>query len=564
MSDKENKRNDQNLEDYIELLKWESEYGISGRKDADAEKDREFLEAAQNGELEEEFEENFSDESEITEEQEDFADEEAEYEDDEEPEDEKPAEAKKKKSLAQKFKALSKKKKAAVIIVAVILALIIIGGIAGGIIVTSKFGKMGDKIDFSEDIDTPDVIPEDIIIDIGSADFQNALKSWATTGNDSKIKSKNVVNVLLIGADAAGSNTDSMILVSVNKEKKTLKLVSFLRDSYLYIDSGNFSRCTKLNAAYSMGGVKCLMETIENNYKITIDGYVMVNFDSFKELINAMGGVTVDVQEYEANYISSTYYPGMPWGEDVTLDGEQALVFSRVRDCDADGDVSRTRRQRQVIESILNRVKNSSVSELNKYVDVLLPYVDTGYSYTEVISLGIKALTGGWAGFERSQIQMPPEDCRMPGSANMWIWVVDYQLAAYALQTELYGYSNIVLEDGRTSFIDLYNGTSGTGGTSYTPEQTSEVGEDVTEAAGDDTPEYVPEETEEYVPEEEPAQEADVTEAPAEEPAEETQAEETPAGDEGGEEEPQEEPVEEPADEEPQEEPEAEEAPAEE
>jgi anionic cell wall polymer biosynthesis LytR-Cps2A-Psr (LCP) family protein len=146
----------------------------------------------------------------------------------------------------------------------------------------------------------------------------------------------------------------------------------------------------------------------------------------------------------------------MPKGEDVTLNGKQALAFCRVRGCDADGDVSRTRRQRQVIDSMVTRVIDSSISEINEYIDILLPYVETGYSETQIISLGLKAITGGWALYDRTQISVPDEEDRIPGDANMWIWVIDYQKAARKLQKELYGESNIVLSDDRVSIIDSY------------------------------------------------------------------------------------------------------------
>ena len=173
-----------------------------------------------------------------------------------------------------------------------------------------------------------------------------------------------------------------------------------------------------------------------------------------------MGGITVDVKKYEADYNYKKFKVTLPYGEDVTLNGEQALCFCRIRGCDADGDVSRTRRQRQVIESIIDRVKTASVGDLNKYIDILLPYVDTGYAKTQILSLGVQAVTGKWFNYERTQLQMPDEESRTSGSANAWIWVVDYQLAAQKLQNELYGKSNITLNEGRTSIIDVYRGAN--------------------------------------------------------------------------------------------------------
>ncbi|MGN1317181.1 MAG: LCP family protein [Acutalibacteraceae bacterium] len=376
------------------------------------------------------------------------------------------------KRLSGWYNNLPKKKKIVVSIIAVFLAIVLTLTTVLGIFIGKKFGLLGDNINGLEYDDTiyDDGEFDDINIDIGSAGFKQALQDWATQGNENKMSSKNVINVLLVGADSRqgtnSGNTDVMMLVSLNKKTKELKLVSFLRDSYLYIEGKNNSYCTKLNAAFSMGGPECLLQTIENNYKIEIDNYVMVNFESFKSIIDAMGGVTVDVQKYEADYNYTKFKINLPYGENVTLNGEQALCFCRIRGCDADGDVSRTRRQRQVIEAIIDKVTSASVSDLNKYIDILLPYVETGYSKTQIFSLGVQALTGKWYNYERTQLQMPDEECRTSGSANAWIWVVDYQLAAYKLQTELYGQSNITLPENRVSIIDIYRGASYSGSSS--------------------------------------------------------------------------------------------------
>lgn len=373
------------------------------------------------------------------------------------------------KRLAKWFKDLPPKKKVLVSILAVILAIVLVLVTITGVFVLQKLSLLGDGNNNGEydDVIYEDGEFEDIEIDIGSAGFKQALIDWATQGNDKKYSSRNVINVLLIGADSRkgtnSGNTDVMMLISVNKKTKQLKMVSFFRDSYLYVEGKNRSYCTKLNAAFSMGGPQTLIQTIENNYKIEIDNYVMVNFESFTAIIDAMGGVQVDVQQYEADYNYKKFKVELPVGKGVTLNGKQALCFVRIRGCDADGDVSRTRRQRQVIDSMVSRVKEASVSDLNKYIDILLPYVETGYSEGQILSLGIKAITGGWANYERKQLQMPPEDCRTSGSANMWIWVVDYQLAAHKLQMELYGDSNITIKEDRVSIIDVYNGANYTG-----------------------------------------------------------------------------------------------------
>ncbi len=391
------------------------------------------------------------------------------------------------KRLSNWYNNLPKKKRIIVSVIAIFLALIIALGASVGIFVVNKFGLLGDNINGNEteDVIYDDAEFEDIDIDIGSAGFKQALQDWATQGNENRMSSKNVINVLLVGADSRNGqnegNTDVMMLVSLNKKTKQLKMVSFLRDSYLYIQGENGSYCSKLNAAYSMGGPQTLMETIENNYKIDIDSYVMVNFESFKAIVDAMGGVTVDVQKYEADYNYKKFKIELPYGEDVTLNGTQALCFCRIRGCDADGDVSRTRRQRQVIDAIINKVTNASLGDLNKYLDILLPYVDTGYSEGQILSLGIKAITGKWFNYERTQLQAPDEECRISGSANAWIWVVDYQLAAFKLQNEIYGQTNIVLDENRTSIIDVYRGANYTGSSSSVVEPDNNDEPEITE-----------------------------------------------------------------------------------
>ena len=304
-------------------------------------------------------------------------------------------------------------------------------------------------------------------------DFKEILKNWATNGGD-KMSNKNVINILLVGSDASAEspgraditekgNTDAMILVSIDKANEKIKLVSFMRDSYTYMDQ--FDRYAKLNAACANGGPAYLVETIENNFKIEIDGYVMVDFDSFRQVIDVLGGVVVDVPQYVANRLNNGKETGdiayVPAGENVLLTGEQALAFSRVRYSDADGDVSRVKRQRQVINSLIDKCLDASLSQINEVADVILANVRTNISQKSILSYAAQAVSNGWASFEKDQITMPTPDTRYGYSsrATAWIWVVDYPLAAQKLQLELYGETNIVLEEeGRKTAITVIGG----------------------------------------------------------------------------------------------------------
>lgn len=373
---------------------------------------------------------------------------------------EKIMEGKKKKKCF--FKRLSKPKKIAFIVGMSILAIILIVGLVIGVKFLSLLNKINDGDDIAK-MSTEYVDPnyDEILFDVGSEGYRQGLKDWATTGNNDHMYNPDVINVLLIGADSRDGtntgNTDVMMIVSLNKRTKEIKLCSLLRDSYIYVEGINRSSCTKLNAAFSMGGADCLVKTVENNYKIEIDNYVMVNFESFARIIDAMGGIQLDITQAESDYIKRRFNVDIPVGENVTVMGEPALCYCRTRAIYASGDVKRTENQRIVIEAIMDKVKSASISDLNKYLEILLPEVYTGYKESEILSLGMEALTNGWAKYKRTQIEVPAADCRQAGDADMWIWVIDYQKAAHDLQLALYGESNITLEADRTTLIDLYN-----------------------------------------------------------------------------------------------------------
>ena len=379
----------------------------------------------------------------------------------------------KKKSTDAKVKSNKKKKskKAALIILSVILVLIIALVGFGILFVNGKLNLIG--YDESTTIDTnqefvetdDDKMSFEEMDDATGSDYKSILKNWATNGGE-KMSNKNVINVLLIGSDASAEepgrsnitdkgNTDAMILVSIDKVNKTVKLVSFMRDSYTYMDG--FDRYAKLNAACANGGPAYLVETIENDYKIEINGYALVDFDSFRQVIDVLGGVNVDVHQYVANYLSDSNGT-FPSGDNVLLNGDQALRFSRIRKSDANGDVSRVQRQRQVISALINKCKGASLSQINDVADVILANVRTNIGKKEILSYATQAVTDGWANYALTEITMPTPDARYGYSGSAWIWVVDYPLAAQNLQKELYGTTNIVLDENRTTAITVVGG----------------------------------------------------------------------------------------------------------
>ena len=366
-------------------------------------------------------------------------------------------------------KPMSKKKKTLVIILCILLAFFLF---VGGFAIWYVNDKL-NRIDY--DTEQTTIAPnqefvDDEMIDFAEMDdatgssFREILKNWATNGGE-KMSDKNILNVLLIGSDASSTeagrasitdkgNTDVMMLVSINKSEKKIKLVSFMRDSYTYMDQ--FDSYGKLNAACANGGAPYLVETIENDYKIEIDGYAMVDFDSFTDVIDVLGGVRVNVPKYVANHLTTKLDGVFPSGE-VVLNGEQALRFARVRKTDKDGDVSRVARQRQVVNALIDKCVNASLSEINEVFDVILANVRTNIPKKDILSYATKAVTEGWAKYEISEFTMPTEDARRgySSASTAWIWVVDYPLVAQKLQMELYGDTNINLPEERKTALDV-------------------------------------------------------------------------------------------------------------
>ncbi len=349
--------------------------------------------------------------------------------------------------------------------------LLLVGTVAA--FVFSKLGKINYETPEQTTIDTnqdfveedDDIIEFEGIDDATGNSFREILKNWATNGGK-KMSHKSVVNILLIGSDASAKNpnransadkgnSDAMILVSIDINNETIKLVSFMRDSYTYMDQ--FDRYAKLNAACANGGPAYLVETIENDYKIEIDGYVMVDLDSFVQVIDILGGIRMDIPADYANYLTTKKYGEFPSGKDVLLNGKQALRFSQVRMYYASGDIARVSNQRKVINAIINRCKGATLGEINAIADVILANVRTNVSQKTILTYAAKAVADNWANFTISEMTMPDQYTRASymSASTAWIWIVDYPLAAQTTQLFLYGETNITLPEERQTAISI-------------------------------------------------------------------------------------------------------------
>ncbi|MCQ2462478.1 MAG: LCP family protein [Clostridia bacterium] len=298
---------------------------------------------------------------------------------------------------------------------------------------------------------------------INSAEsLKDYLFQWAN--NDGELMSSpNVINVLLLGIDGEdglenGGRSDVIMLLSLNKKTEKINISSIYRDTWLYMDVDDSDKYTKLNAAYFYGGAEGAVKTFEENFKIKIDFYATVDFSSFTDIINALGGITIEVEEYEANYINRTTVHEIEYGPAVTLDGWEALVYARIRHCDADSDVSRTRRQRKVITTLIQDLKNASYTEMYKALSSLFGYVKTNLSKSEMISYMIQALKYKWMNYEITETVFNDGEVFGTGYVGDYSTVfMDMPMVAYRLQEAIYGNSNIVLSDDRATVFDTVN-----------------------------------------------------------------------------------------------------------
>ncbi|MCR4924932.1 MAG: LCP family protein [Clostridiales bacterium] len=233
----------------------------------------------------------------------------------------------------------------------------------------------------------------------------------AYISEDKLTSSKDVTNILLLGIDRRtadeASRADTMMLLSIDKQNKKLKLTSFLRDSYVDIPGKGYA---KLNSACTYGGAKLVMDTIEYNFKIKIDNYVLVDFEMFSKIVDQLGGVDVEVTQKEADFMVSQKHgaPETPikLKEGVNnLDGEAALWYCRIRYLDS--DFFRTQRQRKVVSAMVDKAKKTSPTELVDIAKSVLPLVETGFQKKELKKIAMGAL--GYLKYDIAQQQIPAE-----------------------------------------------------------------------------------------------------------------------------------------------------------
>ncbi len=255
---------------------------------------------------------------------------------------------------------------------------------------------------------------------------------------DSEMSNEDIFNLLVIGVDSRQKDflgrSDVMLLLTFNKKNQKLVMASLLRDSYVAISGYDNNR---LNAAYAFGGTQLLYNTIKANYGIDVDHSVVVNFYLVMDMVDAVGGVDIELTADEIKemnkYIASENRLLL---EDQTVDqldasdagmnhlnGKQALAYCRDRY--TGNDFSRTAHQREVMMAIYDEIKDQSIVELNQMVETFLPQITTDLSYGDCLYL--LSLMPGIKDYTIDSFSLPVKDTYSFATIDdMSVLVIDY------------------------------------------------------------------------------------------------------------------------------------------
>lgn len=304
----------------------------------------------------------------------------------------------------------NKKKRPVLTAILIIIAVTVVCALGGFCYIHAKLGQMqSDAVPITskptENVETTPVptpslmpiegTPDDIDVDhddeIDPAEAQED-PIYSTDSID-----ENVINILIVGEDtrpeeSGQGRSDTIMLLSYNREANEAKLVSFLRDIYIYIPG--HEKWNRINTAYRFGGIGLTINTINENFGLDIKYYIITDFENMQKIVDTLGGLELHVTQKEAAYINSHAQNSTLTEEEGTylLNGDQVLVHCRNRRM-GDGDWGRTSRQRQVMLAIYNRAKQErSVETLTTLANNMLEYVSTNIDASTLIQLGIEAV----------------------------------------------------------------------------------------------------------------------------------------------------------------------------
>lgn len=264
-------------------------------------------------------------------------------------------------------------------------------------------------------------------------------------------KEDGVKNILLIGNDSRtedeSGRSDAMILISISSRTHSVHMTSILRDIYVDIPGHDGNR---LNAAYAYGGPELLLETLEENFDVEVNRYMLVNFQAFANLIDAVGGVDLDVTNEEVQYINGylveyNQLENRPEGTDyldtslsgnIHLNGPQALAYCRNRYIGS--DFARTERQRKVLSAAMKKLPLSLAANGGELIDGVMSNITTNLTRSELNGLVLQA--PAMLTYDVVQGSIPLEGTYSNATIRgMAVLEVDFEANNEHIRTEIYG-----------------------------------------------------------------------------------------------------------------------------
>lgn len=225
-----------------------------------------------------------------------------------------------------------------------------------------------------------------------------------------------ITNVLLVGVDGIDfdekyQRSDSMIIATLDSNKEKVKLTSLYRDTLVYIPGYGEE---KMNLAFSLGGPELVMETIKYNFDVNIEKYIMINFAGFESIIDQIGGVEIDVKEYQLHELNK-YIGQATGGGDCPvekaglqiLNGKQALSYARIRKGVGD-DYERTERQREVLFKVAEKLQKTDVIKYFSIANKMLDYLRTNIEIMD--GLNMAYTISKFSNLETEQLSIPVQE----------------------------------------------------------------------------------------------------------------------------------------------------------
>ena len=281
-----------------------------------------------------------------------------------------------------------RKRSAAKIILSVVLMAVLLGALAVYIYADRMLGLIQRPVDQEETLSSEQIQEIENQTDPVDESFTGSVIDptdviWSEESVEI-IQEEHITNILLIGQDRRPGQkrqrSDAMILCTVNTETKTLTMTSFLRDTYVQFPEFNGKKysANRLNVPYAIGGMEMLDDCLKLNFGIEVDHNIEVDFSGFRNVVDALGGVDMELTRSEARHLGGGLKEGMNH-----LTGEQALEYARIRKLD--NDFGRTNRQRKVLMAIVEQVRTMGLTELVDLAGALIPMITTDMENEEII-----------------------------------------------------------------------------------------------------------------------------------------------------------------------------------